>query len=213
MINVIERAFASPQIDQILNRGDKVFVRQDTLGSIDVNPELLIDFVTADPAKIVFLGIEEESLEQSASVGHGWRIARAKAAINILESFFLVVRRVFSKRLYDRVIVRDIDDFDLMNVKRHDLANCRKSQRLKRARHGHFTIANVCGEHFAGELFFVQFLAQLEVLDVVKEFDNLLVGAIAQSAQESRGQKFPAPLASVEINVKQVSGIELHFDP
>src|SRR5207253_3048211 len=75
MINVIERAFASPQIDQILNRGDKVFVRQDTLGSIDVNPELLIDFVTADPAKIVFLGIEEESLEQSASVGHGWRIA------------------------------------------------------------------------------------------------------------------------------------------
>src|SRR5436190_23555182 len=101
MIDVIERAFAAPQIDQILNRGDKILVSENTLGSIDVNPELLIDFVTADPAKIILLGIEEESLEQGAGIGHGWRIAGTKAAVNILESFFLVMRRIFSKRLYD----------------------------------------------------------------------------------------------------------------
>ena len=63
MVNVIKRAFAPPQIDQILDRRDKVFVGQDALGRIDINPELLIDLVAADSAKIVFLRIEKESLE------------------------------------------------------------------------------------------------------------------------------------------------------
>ncbi len=124
MIDVIERALAAPQIDQILDRCNKIFVRQDALGSIHINSELLINFVTADPAKIIFLGIKEESFEQRAGVGHRWRITGAKPAINILESFFLVMRRVFPKRLHDRIIVRDIDDFNLMNVEGHDLANC-----------------------------------------------------------------------------------------
>src|SRR5215510_7098335 len=39
VVNVIKRAFASPQIDQILDRCDEVFVGQDALGGIDVNPE------------------------------------------------------------------------------------------------------------------------------------------------------------------------------
>ena len=39
VVNVIERAFAPSQIDQILDRCDKVFVGQDALGRIDVNPE------------------------------------------------------------------------------------------------------------------------------------------------------------------------------
>src|SRR5213592_1486255 len=211
MINVIECAFAAPQIDQILYRCDEVFVRQDTLGSIDINPELLINFVTTDPPKIVLLWIEEEPLEQCAGVGHSRRIARTKAAVNVFESFFLVVRRVFSKRLHDRVIVRNVDDFYLVDIQRHDLADRRQSQRLKRACDGHFAIANVCSEHFAGELLFIQLVAQFGGLNVVKEFDDVLVGAVAQSAQESGGQKFPASLASVEINVKEVSRIELYF--
>src|SRR4051812_23632988 len=144
MIDIIQRAFATPQIEQILNRGDKIFVGQDALGSLDVNPELLIDFVTADPSKIILLGIEKESLEQSAGVRHGWRIAGAKAAVNILEGFFLIMRGIFSKRFYDRIVVRDIDDFHLVNIERHDLTDRGKSQRLKRARHGHLTIANLC---------------------------------------------------------------------
>src|SRR5262249_55883795 len=77
----------------------------------------------------------------------------------------------------------------------------------------HFTIADICGKHFAGELFFVQLVAQLQSLDVVKKFDDLLVRAKAECAEESRREEFSAALASVEINVKQVSGIELHLDP
>jgi len=49
------------QIDQIFDRRDKVFVGQDALGRIDVNPKLLIDLVAADSAKIVFLSDRKKS--------------------------------------------------------------------------------------------------------------------------------------------------------
>ena len=63
MINVIKRAFASPQIDQVLNGRDKIFVGQDPLRRVNIDTELLINFIATDPAKIIFLGIEKESLE------------------------------------------------------------------------------------------------------------------------------------------------------
>src|SRR5262249_48025975 len=93
------------------------------------------------------------------------------------------------------------------------LAHGRQSQGLKRARDRHFTIADVRGKDFAGELFFVEFVTQLQDLDVVKKFDDLLVRAIAEGAQKSRREEFSAALASVEINVKQISRIELHLNP
>src|SRR5207244_5567364 len=86
-------------------------------------------------------------------------------------------------------------------------------QGLERARDRHLTIADIRGKHFAGELFFVEFVAQLQVLDVVKKFNDLLVRAIAEGAQESRREEFSTALASIEINVKQVRRIELHLDP
>src|SRR5262249_31669382 len=49
--------------------------------------------------------------------------------------------------------------------------------------------------------------------DVVKKFDHVLVGAIAKSAQKGCREKFSTALAPVEINVKQVSRIELHLNP
>ena len=119
----------------------------------------------------------------------------------------------FLKRLDDRVIVRDVDDFDLVNIERHDLADGRQSQRLKRTGDSHLTIADVRGKHFAGELFFVEFVAQLQVLDGIKKFNDLLVRAVAERTKESRGEKFSATLTSIEINVKQISRIELHLDP
>src|SRR4029077_18360659 len=151
--------------------------------------------------------------KQSAGIGHGRRIARTKTAVNIFKSLFLVVRRILSKRLHDCVIVRNVDDLGLLNVQRHDLPDSRQSQGLKSARDRHLTIADICGEHFAGELFFVEFVAQLQGLDVVKKFDDLLVRTISECAKESRREEFPTALASVEINVKQVSRIKLLLDP
>ena len=123
------------------------------------------------------------------------------------------MRRILSKRLNYRVIVGDVDDFGLVNIKRHNLANGGQSQGLKRARDRHLTIADIRGKDFAGELFFVEFVAQLQVLDVVKKFNDLLVRAIAECAQESRREEFSTALASIEINVKQVCRIELYLDP
>ena len=62
-------------------------------------------------------------------------------------------------------------------------------------------------------LLFVEFLAQLQLLDVVKKLDDLFVRAVAEGAEESGGEKFPAALAAIEINVKQIAGVELHLDP
>ena len=59
--------------------------------------------------------------------------------------------------------------------------------------------------------FFLELFAQLEFFDVVEQLEDFFVGAVAERAEESRGEKFPAALASIEINVKQVAGIELHF--
>ena len=96
MIDVIERAFATAQVDQIFDRGDEILVGQDALAEIDVDAELLVDLVTADAAEIVFLRIEEEPLQQGAGVRHGRRIARAQLAVDVLERLFLVVRRILS---------------------------------------------------------------------------------------------------------------------
>ena len=43
MIDVIERAFAAAQIDQILDRGDEILVGQNALAEIDVDSELLVE--------------------------------------------------------------------------------------------------------------------------------------------------------------------------
>jgi hypothetical protein len=56
-------------------------------------------------------------------------------------------------------------------------------------------------------------LAQLELLDLVEEFEDFLVSPVAECAEESGGQEFPAALASIQINIEQVVGVELHFQP
>src|SRR5207247_9679044 len=66
-------------------------------------------------------------------IGHSRRVARAETAVNVLERFFLIVRRIFSKRLHDGVIVIDVDHFHLVNFKRHDLANGRQGKRFERS--------------------------------------------------------------------------------
>ena len=92
----------------------KSSVGQDALVEIDLDAELLIDLVTTDAAEVVVLRIEEEALEQRARVRHGRRIARAQAAIDVLERLFLVLRRILLERLDDGVVVRDVDDLDVL---------------------------------------------------------------------------------------------------
>src|SRR5438094_1472990 len=50
-------------------------------------------------------------------------------------------------------------------------------------------------------------------VSVIKKLDDVFVRSIAQSAQERGGKKLPAPLASVEINVKEIGRIKLDLNP
>ena len=123
------------------------------------------------------------------------------------------MRWIFAKRFNDGVVIRNIDDLHFLDPKAHDLAHGRERQRLKRAGNGDFAIANFGGQDFGGEFLFVEFLAQLQVLDAIEKFDDFLIGAVTKRAQKSRSQKFPPAFAAVEIDVKQIGGIELDFDP
>src|SRR5438552_18208658 len=62
VIDVVERAFAAAKVDQIFDCSDEIFVRQNPFGKIDINPELLVNLVTANATEIVSLRIEKEAL-------------------------------------------------------------------------------------------------------------------------------------------------------
>ena len=123
------------------------------------------------------------------------------------------MRRVFSKGLHDGVIVRNVDDFHLVNLECHDLADSRESKRFEGTRHRDVAVTNLCRQHFGGQLLLVEFIAQLQRLDVVKEFDDFFIRAVTERSQKCSRKKLPASLASVEINVKKVSRIKLDLNP
>src|SRR5207248_860808 len=96
---------------------------------------------------------------------------------------------------------------------RHDLTNCCERERFKRTRHGYLTVPHFRGQHLGREHLFIELLAQFQRLDVIKKLDDLFVGAVTKRTQKRGGQKFPAAFPAIEIDVKQVGGIELDFDP
>jgi hypothetical protein len=73
-------------------------------------------------------------------------------------------------------------------------------------------VARVSGSK-ARATVFVELLAQLKRFDGVEKFDDFLVRTVAKCAEESGGEEFPAAFAAVEIDIEQVGGIELDFDP
>ena len=213
MIDVIERAFATAQVDQIFDRRDEILVGQNAFPEINVDAEFLVELVTSNAAEIIFLWIKKESLQEGTRVRHGRRIARAQLAINVLERLFLVMRRILFQRLHDGVVMRDVDHLHLLMAERHNLANRSEGERLEGARDGHFTIEHVGREHLGRETFLVEFLAQLQLLDIVKKLDDLFVRSVTEGAEERGREEFPAAFAAIEIDVKQVAGVELHLDP
>src|SRR5207247_6074454 len=94
----------------------------------------------------------------------------------------------------------------------HDLPNRSGGKWLESSRDRHLAFTHIGCQHFRCELFFFEFLAEFEVLDVIEKFDDILVRPVAQCAKERRGQKFPTAFAAIEVDVKQISGVELHFD-
>src|SRR5437764_5275385 len=96
---------------------------------------------------------------------------------------------------------------------RQNLAHGRCREWFERAGNGRLAVEHVGDENLCRERFFAQLLAEFERLDVIKKFDHFLVGPVAERAQKSRREEFPTALPPIEIDVKQIARIELHFDP
>src|SRR5205823_240860 len=76
-----------------------------------------------------------------------------------------------------------------------------------------FAVADIARQHLRRDLVFLEILAQFEIFDRVEKLENFLVRAIAEGAEESGREEFPAAFATVEIDVKQVVRVELDLDP
>jgi len=123
------------------------------------------------------------------------------------------VCRILLQGLDDCVVAFDIDNFHFVNAECQDLLDCGFGQRLKGPRHRDFSIAHIADQHFAADLFFFKIVAQSQPLDGVKQFDDIRVAAETDRSQEGRGQELAAAFPPIEVNVKQVVGIELNFEP
>jgi hypothetical protein len=136
MVDVIEAAFALLEAEQIFRGGDQVILGQDARVFPVFEAEFLVDFVTADAAQVVALGIEEQPFEERARVGGGGRIARTQPPVNVFERFLLVLGRVLFQALDDDAIVRGrIHDFDFGDAQFGDLLNDGFGEGLECARH------------------------------------------------------------------------------
>src|SRR5205809_4057062 len=105
MIDIIESAFSATQVNQVLDRSDEVFVRNDALPEVHVDPEFLINLIAPDTAEVVFLWVEKEPFQEGFRIRNSRRIAWAQFPVNIFQSLFLIMGRIFFQGLNDSVII------------------------------------------------------------------------------------------------------------
>ena len=213
MINIVEHPFTDAETDDVFDGSDEVVLRDHALFERRVEAELHVDLVATDARQIVFLRVEEKTLQQRLRVWNGWWVARAEAAVDVLQRLFLVVRRIFLQRFDHRVILLRIHDLHGLDAEGDDLADGRLGERLESAGNGDLTIADVRGQHLRRDLLFIEVLAQLQVFKFVENLEHFLVRAKAQRAEESRRQNLPPAFAAVEVCVKQIVRIKLELHP
>ena len=213
MVDVIGHAIARAEANEVFHGGDEVLLGERALLLGDLEIEFLVDLVAADAAEIVALGVKEQALEHAARVLNGWRIARAELAVDVLESLVLVVGGVFFEGLDNRVVLFGVHDLDGLVAEAEEFADDRGGEWLERAADGDLSVADVGDQNLRGDLLFVEFLAEFEIFGFVEKLNDFLIARVAEGAEESGGQKFPAALATVEVNIEQVAGVELHLNP
>ena len=213
VIDVIGHTIPRTEADEVFHRGDKVFLGQSALVVVNFEIEFLVDLVTTYAAEIITLGVKEEAFEHAACILNGWRIARAQLAVDVLECFVLIMGRIFFEGLDDRVVVFRIDNLYRFMTQADQLANDGRSERLKGATDSDLAITDIGDQNLRSNFLFVEFFAEFEVLGFVEEIDDILIRREAHGAEECGSKKFAAAFAAVEIDVEEVCGIELNFDP
>ena len=120
---------------------------------------------------------------------------------------------IFFQRFDDRIIFLCIDHFNRLVSELDEFTNDGRCERFKSTAHGEFTITDIGDENFRCNDFLVEFLAELEVLGFIEKVDDIFVVRISEGTEKCGGQKFPATLAAIKVDVKEIAGVELHFNP
>ena len=214
VIDIIQDAFAFTEAEQITQRSEEIFVCQNPHVLIHLQAQLLIQLVTAHAGEIIFLGIEEETLQQGLGVRDRWWIPRAQALVDVLQGFFFILGRIFLQALDERVIRRHFNDLDALVTQVDELLDHGWGDRLVGLGNNIFSVEDVCEDHLGPQGFFVrQSGLQLDVLNFVELLDDVCIGWETDTTQERGDQELPTTTAAVEVNVEQVIGVELHFQP
>ena len=213
VVDVIGHTITRTEADEVFHRGDKIVFGECALVFVNFEIELLIDLVTTNASEIVAFGIKEEAFEHATGILNGWRIARAQFAVDVFEGLILIVCRIFFEGFDDRIVVFRVNDLHGFMAQADQLTNDSCGERLESAADCDFAIADIGNQNLRGDLLFVEFFAEFEVLGFVEKIDDVLVGRETHGAEECGRQKFAAAFATVEIDVEEVSGIELNFDP
>ena len=213
VVDVVDHAFTLLELEQILHGTEEVLGHHDALVGADLAFELAVDLVTADAGQVVLLRVEEEALEQGAGVGGGRRVAGTQLAIDVLEGAVLILGRILAERLEKDFILTAVDHFHRLVAEGDELADDADGERLVGLGHHEFAVLDVLEGHLVAELLLVHLVLQLEALDGIEIGDDVAVGRVAQRAEEGRREELAATAAAVEVDVKQVVGVELHFQP
>ena len=121
--------------------------------------------------------------------------------------------RIFFQRFDDGVIFLRIDDFNRLVTKFDEFADDGCREWFKSAADGEFAITDIGDENLRCDDFLIEFLAEFEVLGFIEKVDDIFVVRISEGAKKWGGQKFPAAVAAIEIDVEEIAGVELNFNP
>src|SRR5215211_472706 len=159
MVDIVDHADAFLEANEIFRGGDNIGALENALLEVGLETELLVNLVAANPAEIVTLRIEEQSLEESLRICRGRRLARTKTLVDFLERFLLVASRILLERADDRAFVdRGVDDAQGGDLVFLEGADDRLRERLERASE-HDTllgIDRVLDEHERRHVFHVE---------------------------------------------------------
>ncbi len=215
MIDVVHRALLLLQLDQVVDDRDDVLLRQRRRRHRDVEAELPVDAVAAHVPEVIPLLVEEKAVDERLGGLQVRRVPRAELLVDGPECILLRADDVLGNRLGDdRFLVPLLhEQAELLDVRFPDPLDVLVGQR------GIFRnedLPRLLVHHVAADdppLVVLELdLVDVDLFHEIEELEDLVVGRIAEGAQQRRHREFLLP---VDVRVHHVVDIgrELHPRP
>ena len=233
MIDIVNASLPLLQAQQVLGCLKEIATTQDAVLAIVLEVELLVDLVATHPTEIITLGIKEQALDEGLGVGRSGGIPRPETTIDILEGFFGVLGRILLEALDDDAVIhRGIHHANLGNSQVSDLADDCFGQRFESTGHNNaaIDIQSVLHENHVLDIFDLLGILYGDVLDRIEQLEDVAIATQLvrrrlrigvklglcqgeQRPEECGGQELSTAFLAVQVNVKQVAGVELGLIP